>query len=291
MFKNIAELIEDSKKYSSVTELMIAIEMEQTGRERKQIWDLMERNLETMLNSVDKGLLGEKSLTGLTGGDAKLMNEYILSGKALSGDIILGAARDAVAVNEVNAQMGLICATPTAGSAGCLPGVLTAATAKLSLTHENQIEFLFAAGAFGLAIANNATISGAEGGCQAEVGSASAMASAALVLAAGGTAEQAGFAIALVLQNMLGLICDPVAGLVEIPCVHRNAMGASQAMISADMALAGVKTVIPVDEVVNTMYNVGRTLPAAFRETAEGGLAQTPTGRRIMEEIFGEDKN
>ncbi|MCL2114247.1 MAG: L-serine ammonia-lyase, iron-sulfur-dependent, subunit alpha [Streptococcaceae bacterium] len=291
MFKNIAELIEDSKKYSSVTELMIAIEMEQTGRERKQIWDLMERNLETMLNSVDKGLLGEKSLTGLTGGDAKLMNEYILSGKALSGDIILGAARDSVAVNEVNAQMGLICATPTAGSAGCLPGVLTAATAKLSLTHENQIEFLFAAGAFGLAIANNATISGAEGGCQAEVGSASAMASAALVLAAGGTAEQAGFAIALVLQNMLGLICDPVAGLVEIPCVHRNAMGASQAMISADMALAGVKTVIPVDEVVNTMYNVGRTLPAAFRETAEGGLAQTPTGRRIMEEIFGEDKN
>lgn len=291
MFKNIAELIEDSKKYSSVTELMIAMEMEQTGRERKQIWDLMERNLETMLNSVDKGLLGEKSLTGLTGGDAKLMNEYILSGKALSGDIILGAARDAVAVNEVNAQMGLICATPTAGSAGCLPGVLTAATAKLSLTHENQIEFLFAAGAFGLAIANNATISGAEGGCQAEVGSASAMASAALVLAAGGTAEQAGFAIALVLQNMLGLICDPVAGLVEIPCVHRNAMGASQAMISADMALAGVKTVIPVDEVVNTMYNVGRTLPAAFRETAEGGLAQTPTGRRIMEEIFGEDKN
>ncbi|QDK71551.1 L-serine ammonia-lyase, iron-sulfur-dependent, subunit alpha [Lactococcus protaetiae] len=291
MFKNIAELIEDSKKYSSVTELMIAIEMEQTGRERKQIWDLMERNLETMLNSVDKGLLGEKSLTGLTGGDAKLMNEYILSGKALSGDIILGAARDAVAVNEVNAQMGLICATPTAGSAGCLPGVLTAATAKLSLTHENQIEFLFAAGAFGLAIANNATISGAEGGCQAEVGSASAMASAALVLAAGGTAEQAGFAVALVLQNMLGLICDPVAGLVEIPCVHRNAMGASQAMISADMALAGVKTVIPVDEVVNTMYNVGRTLPAAFRETAEGGLAQTPTGRRIMEEIFGEDKN
>ncbi|AYG00607.1 L-serine ammonia-lyase, iron-sulfur-dependent, subunit alpha [Lactococcus allomyrinae] len=291
MFKNIAELIEDSKEYSSVTELMIAIEMEQTGRERKQIWELMERNLEIMLNSVDKGLLGEKSLTGLTGGDAKLMNEYILSGKALSGDIILGAARDAVAVNEVNAQMGLICATPTAGSAGCLPGVLTAATAKLSLTHENQIEFLFAAGAFGLAIANNATISGAEGGCQAEVGSASAMASAALVLAAGGTAEQAGFAIALVLQNMLGLICDPVAGLVEIPCVHRNAMGASQAMISADMALAGIKTMIPVDEVVNTMYNVGRTLPTAFRETAEGGLAQTPTGRRIMAEIFGEDKN
>ncbi|RZI48523.1 L-serine ammonia-lyase, iron-sulfur-dependent, subunit alpha [Lactococcus kimchii] len=287
MFKNIEELMEDAKNYPSVAELMIAVEIEQTGRDRAQIWSLMERNLTTMLDSVAKGLQGQKSLTGLTGGDAKLMEDYIQSGKSLSGDVILGAARDAVAVNEVNAQMGLICATPTAGSAGCLPGVLTSAIKTLNLTHEQQIEFLFTAGAFGLAIANNATISGAEGGCQAEVGSASAMASAALVLAAGGSTEQAGYAIALVLQNMLGLICDPVAGLVEIPCVHRNAMGASQAMISADMALAGVKTVIPVDEVVNTMYNVGRSLPAAFRETAEGGLAQTPTGRRVMEEIFG----
>lgn len=287
MFKNIEELMEDAKNYPSVAELMIAVEIEQTGRDRAQIWSLMERNLTTMLDSVAKGLQGQKSLTGLTGGDAKLMEDYIQSGKSLSGDVILGAARDAVAVNEVNAQMGLICATPTAGSAGCLPGVLTSAIKTLNLTHEQQIEFLFTAGAFGLAIANNATISGAEGGCQAEVGSASAMASAALVLAAGGSTEQAGYAIALVLQNMLGLICDPVAGLVEIPCVHRNAMGASQAMISADMALAGVKTVIPVDEVINTMYNVGRSLPAAFRETAEGGLAQTPTGRRVMEEIFG----
>ena len=210
MFKNIEELIEDSKNYSSVTELMIAIEMEQTGRNREQIWEMMEHNLETMLDSVKKGLVGKKSLTGLTGGDAKLMDDYIQSGKALSGDIILGAARDAVAVNEVNAQMGLICATPTAGSAGCLPGVLTSAIKTLGLTHEQQVEFLFVAGAFGLAIANNATISGAEGGCQAEVGSASAMASAALVLAAGGSAEQAGYAIAIVLQNMLGLICDPV---------------------------------------------------------------------------------
>ncbi len=287
MFRNIKELIADSKNYSSVAELMIAVEIEQTGRTRAQIWELMERNLEIMLASIEKGLLGEKSRTGLTGGDAKLMNDYIAGGHALSGNVILGAARDAVAVNEVNAQMGLICATPTAGSAGCLPGVLTAATEKLSLTHEQQVEFLFAAGAFGLAIANNATISGAEGGCQAEVGSAAAMASAALVLAAGGSGEQAGYAIALVLQNMLGLICDPVAGLVEIPCVHRNAMGASQAMISADIALAGVATKIPVDEVVTCMYNVGRALPAMWRETAEGGLAQTPTGRKIMTEVFG----
>ncbi|MFC4652822.1 L-serine ammonia-lyase, iron-sulfur-dependent, subunit alpha [Lactococcus nasutitermitis] len=288
MFTTIQELIEMAQDYSSVAELMISLEIEQTGRSREQVWALMERNLQVMLASVEKGLLGEKSLTGLTGGDAKLMNAYIASGKALSGDVILAAARDAVAVNEVNAQMGLICATPTAGSSGCLPGVLRAATEKLSLSHEQQVEFLFMAGAFGLAIANNATISGAEGGCQAEVGSAAAMASAALVLSAGGTLEEAGTAIALTLQNMLGLICDPVAGLVEIPCVHRNAMGASQAFISADMALAGVKTVIPVDEVVTCMYNVGRTLPAAFRETADGGLAQTPTGRRVMSEVFSE---
>lgn len=141
MFKNIQELIEDSKNYSSVAELMIAIEMEQTGRQRDQIWALMERNLMTMLDSVEKGLEGKKSLTGLTGGDAKLMDDYIKSGKALSGDLILGAARDAVAVNEVNAQMGLICATPTAGSAGCLPGVLTSAIKKLQLSHEQQVEF------------------------------------------------------------------------------------------------------------------------------------------------------
>ncbi|MGM9886240.1 MAG: L-serine ammonia-lyase, iron-sulfur-dependent, subunit alpha [Lactococcus sp.] len=287
MFTNVESLIEEAKKYDSVAEMMIAIEIEQTGRERAQIIEMMEHNLETMLASVEKGLLGEKSRTGLTGGDAKLMDAYIKSGKALSGDVILGAARDAVAVNEVNAQMGLICATPTAGSAGCLPGVLTAATQKLGLSHQQQVDFLFVGGAFGLAIANNATISGAEGGCQAEVGSAAAMASAALVMAAGGSTAQAGYAIALTLQNMLGLICDPVAGLVEIPCVHRNAMGASQAMISADMALAGVAPKIPVDEVISCMYNVGRTLPAAFRETADGGLAQTPTGRKIMADVFG----
>ena len=267
MFSNVQELLEDAKAYPSIAELMIAEEIEQTGASREQIIEMMEHNLATMMSSIEEGLLGNKSTTGLTGGDAKKMDEYIKSGKAISGDVILGAARDGVAVNEVNAQMGLICATPTAGSAGCLPGVLSAATKKLGLTH-----------------------AGAEGGCQAEVGSASAMSAAALVIMAGGTGEQAGIALALTLQNMLGLICDPVAGLVEIPCVHRNAMGASQAMISADMALAGVKTVIPVDEVITCMYNVGRSLPSAHRETGEGGLAATPTGREIMERIFGDGK-
>ena len=167
MFSNVQELLEDAKAYPSIAELMIAEEIEQTGASREQIIEMMEHNLATMMSSIEEGLLGNKSKTGLTGGDAKKMDEYIKSGKAISGDVILGAARDGVAVNEVNAQMGLICATPTAGSAGCLPGVLSAATKKLGLTHEQQVEFIFTAGAFGLAIANNATIAGAEVGCQA----------------------------------------------------------------------------------------------------------------------------
>ena len=184
--------------------------------------------------------------------------------------------------------MGLVCATPTAGSAGCLPAVLTSAIEKLGLSEEEQLNFLLATGAFGLVIANNASISGAEGGCQAEVGSASAMSAAALVLAAGGSPFQASQAICFVIKNMLGLICDPVAGLVEVPCVKRNAMGASYAFIAADMALAGIESKIPVDEVIDAMYQVGSSLPTAFRETAEGGLATTPTGRRLSKEIFGE---
>ena len=267
---------------------MIATEYELTGRERDEVLRLMSRNLEVMKASVLLGLDESKSRSGLTGGDAAKLHHYIQSGKALSDYTVLTAAKNAIAVNEHNAKMGLVCATPTAGSAGCLPAVLTSAIEKLDLTEEQQLDFLLAAGAFGLVIANNASISGAEGGCQAEVGSASAMSAAALVLAAGGSAFQASQAICFVIKNMLGLICDPVAGLVEVPCVKRNAMGASYAFIAADMALAGIESKIPVDEVIDAMYQVGSSLPTAFRETAEGGLATTPTGRRLSKEIFGE---
>ena len=287
MFRNIAELVEQAKEVGSVHELAIQTEMEMTGRNREEIISLMEQNLGTMFLSIRNGLKGKKSLTGLTGGDAKKIDEYIKSGKSIAGDGILTAVRNAVATNEVNAQMGLICATPTAGSAGTIPGVISLATEKLNLSREEQLNFLFSAAAFGLAIANNSTIAGAEGGCQAEVGSASAMASAALVLAAGGTIDMAAEAICIDLQNVLGLICDPIAGLVEVPCVHRNAMGSSWAVVSADMALAGVQTVFSADEVVSVMYQVGRNLPPIYRETAEGGLAQTPTGREIMERLYG----
>jgi L-serine dehydratase len=287
MFYTINELVAQSHQYPSVAELMIATEMANTTRSREQIRDLMGKNLDVMAQSVAEGVKGVRSHTGLTGGEAKKMDDYIKSGAGMSGTPILEAVRNAVAVNEVNAKMGLICATPTAGSAGVLAGVLTAMKDRLNLSRDQQIDFLFTAGAFGLVIANNAGIAGAEGGCQEEVGSASAMAAAALVIARGGSVEQASAAVAITLQNMMGLVCDPVAGLVEVPCVKRNALGASQAMISADMALAGMLSVIPTDEVIEAVRRVGVQLPSSLRETGEGGLAATPTAIRLKQEIFG----
>lgn len=289
MFYTIKELVQQAEDFhkGSVADLMLATETQLTGREREENMAIMTRNLEVMLASVTDGLSESKSVSGLTGGDAAKLDRYIKSGKSLSDLTVLSAARNAMAVNEINAKMGLVCATPTAGSAGCIPAIISSATEKLQLSKEDQLNFLFTAGAFGLVIANNASISGAEGGCQAEVGSASAMGAAALVMAAGGSAYQASQAIAFVIKNMLGLICDPVAGLVEVPCVKRNAMGASFAFVAADMALAGIESKIPVDEVINAMHQVGSAMPAAFRETAEGGLAATPTGRKLAKQIFG----
>ncbi len=287
MFHSIEELIVQSKNYDSVAALMIATEIALTGRSREEILQLMERNLTVMEQSIIEGVAGVTSVTGLTGGDATRMNDYLLAGEFLSGEIILNAVRNAIAVNEVNAKMGLVCATPTAGSAGVVPGVLMACREPLGLTRAQQLDFLFVAGAFGLVMANNASISGAEGGCQAEIGSASAMAAAALVWAKGDSAEQSAQAVVITLKNMMGLICDPVAGLVEVPCVKRNVLGSSQAFISADMALAGIKSVIPADEVIAAMYQVGRQMPAIFKETAEGGLAMTPTAQRLTKELMG----
>lgn len=286
MFNTIEELVQLSQEYPSVAEMMIAVEMETSGADRQMIIEHMTKNKNVMLQSIAKGTEGVTSVTGLTGGDAKRMHEYIEKGETLSQPTILKAVRNAIAVNEVNAQMGLICANPTAGSAGVVAGVLAAITEEKNLTEAQQLDFLFTAGAFGLVIANNASISGAAGGCQAEIGSASAMASAALVAIAGGTAEQSAQAVAITIKNMLGLICDPVAGLVEVPCVKRNALGSSQAYISADMALAGIKSVIPPDEVVEAMHQVGMQMPTIFKETAEGGLADTPTGRKISQQLY-----
>ncbi|MDM5213423.1 L-serine ammonia-lyase, iron-sulfur-dependent, subunit alpha [Peribacillus sp. NJ4] len=288
MFRNVAELIElaDSKQ-KKISELMIEQEMEVTGKSREQIIHQMGVNLDVMEQAVEKGLQGVRSVSGLTGGDAVLLQNYIKSGNSLSGEMLLDAVSKAVATNEVNAAMGTICATPTAGSAGVVPGTLFALQNKLKPNREQKIEFLFTAGAFGFVVANNASISGAAGGCQAEVGSASGMAAAAIVEMAGGTPAQSAEAMAITLKNMLGLVCDPVAGLVEVPCVKRNAMGAANAMVAADMALAGITSRIPCDEVIDAMYKIGLTMPSALRETAQGGLAATPTGRELEAKIFG----
>ena len=287
MFETIAELIEQAHEYGSIAEVMIRTEMETTENSRDDILAHMERNLRVMEESVAAGIKGVTSVTGLTGGDAKRLNTYLESGLALSGEPIIKAVRNAIAVSEVNAKMGVICANPTAGSAGVVAGALTALAETQNISKEQKLRFLFVAGAFGLIIANRASISGAAGGCQAEIGSASGMAAAAIVETMGGTPEQCGDAFAITIKNMLGLICDPVAGLVEVPCVKRNALGASQAYISADMALAGVRSVIPPDEVLEAMNNVGKQMPGIFKETAEGGLARTPTAIAIAKRIYG----
>lgn len=288
MFRNVAELVEiATTRILPISEIMIEQEMQVTGKTRQEIIGQMETNLQVMEQAVERGLNGVVSHSGLTGGDAVLLQNYIKNGQFLSGEIILDAVSKAVATNEVNAAMGMICATPTAGSAGVVPGTLFAVQNKLNPTREQMIAFLFTSGAFGFVVANNASISGAAGGCQAEVGSAAGMAAAAIVEMAGGTPEQSAHAMAITLKNMLGLVCDPVAGLVEVPCVKRNAMGAANAMIAADMALAGIKSRIPCDEVIDSMYRIGQAMPTALKETARGGLAATPTGRRLEAEIFG----
>lgn len=288
MFRTVAELIEMTNKENiAISEVMIRQEMDVKEKTRDEVFQEMEKNLVVMEKAIEDSLQGVESVTGLTGGDAVRLQTYMKEKTPLSGHLLLDAVSKAMGTNEVNAAMGIICATPTAGSAGCVPGTLFAVKNRLHPTREQMIRYLFTAGAFGMVVANNASISGAAGGCQAEVGSAGAMASAAIVEMAGGTPAQSAEAFAITLKNMLGLVCDPVAGLVEVPCVKRNAAGSSLAMVSADMALAGITSRIPCDEVIGAMYRIGQAMPSSLRETGEGGLADTPTGRLLREKIFG----
>lgn len=292
MFRNVSELIRQAEERGiRISEVMIEQEMTMQQVTRAEVMEKMEKNLCVMEAAVARGLTEEvRSVTGLTGGDGKKLQQYMKEKQSLSGHVMLDAVSKAMATNEVNAAMGTICATPTAGSAGVVPGTLFAVKDQLDPTRDDMIRFLFASGAFGFVIANNASISGAAGGCQAEIGSSSGMAAAAIVEMAGGTPEQSGQAMAIALKNMLGLVCDPVAGLVEVPCVKRNAAGASNAMIAADMALAGIESRIPCDEVIEAMFRIGQTMPSTLRETGEGGLAATPTGKAYRERIFGDKK-
>lgn len=292
MYASIEELVSDATiKNLPISELVIQAECNDMNVSRNDVWRKMKHNLDTMRLAVSRGAhgIGVHSKTGLTGGDAVKIKDYRKSHKTLSGDMIMSAVQSAIATNEVNAAMGVICATPTAGSSGTLPGVLFTLEKRLGLDEEQMVRFLFTAGGFGMVIANNACIAGATGGCQAEVGSASGMGAAAAVEVAGGTPKQSANAMAIAISNLLGLVCDPIAGLVEVPCINRNAIGASNALISADMALAGCESMIPADEVISAMDKVSKNMPESLRETGIGGLAGTPTGQEIRMRIFGKN--
>lgn len=226
-----------------------------------------------------------RSKSGLVGGDGEKMRHYALAGNGIAGSYLSGVIAEALRMGESNACMKRIVAAPTAGSCGVLPAVLIPFSRTNQISDQEITSALFVAAGFGQIIASRASISGAEGGCQAEIGSASGMAAAALVSLKNGTPEMSACACAMALMNLLGLVCDPVAGLVEIPCVKRNVIGAVNAISSADMALAGINSAIPPDEVIDAMRAVGDMMPASLKETGTGGLAATPTGIAAAKKI------
>jgi L-serine dehydratase len=284
MYRALADAIRDAEKGGvTLTTVALQAEAEDQGRSIEAIRGALGRALTVMRGAVEQGMTGDlRSASGLVGGDAAKLR----TGPA--GPLANTPFRDvlarALAVQEVNAAMGVIVAAPTAGGAGVLPAVLTGLAAANGVSDEKLVDALATAGLIGAVIAERASLSGAEGGCQAETGSGTAMAAGAAVEMLGGTPTQAGHAVALSLQGMLGLVCDPLGGLVELPCVFRNATGSAIALAGIEMALAGVTFAIPVDEVIDVMGQIGREMDVRYRETAGGGLAATPTGRRLAKE-------
>ena len=286
-FNSIAELVELAQKANCpISQIVIQWEMENNFVAEEKQRAMMLKNWQVMEESLKRGLTNyEKSVSGLTGGDAVKLYAYRQHG--YTGEAVLSAAASAVGVSEVNAVMGRIVACPTAGSCGIVPAAIYAAAEKNGNNIDEIVDALFTASGIGMVVEANASIAGAYGGCQAECGTAAGMAAGALVQLAGGTPEIVGNAVALAIKNLLGLACDPVAGLVEVPCVKRNGFIAVHAMVAADMAMAGVQSVIPVDDVIDAMNRIGRSMPSSIKETAEGGLATTKTGLRLTKEIFG----
>lgn len=287
MFNNGKELLnlchENDKK---ISDIVLKKDVMNTGLTLDDVKSKMNDTLNVMKNSATAGLDKKiDSISGLTGGNAKKMEDYRKDHEPISGVFINSAMAKAFSTSEVNASMGKICASPTAGASGILPAALLAASEKLNLDDDKLMDGLFNAAGIGQIVAKNATVSGAEGGCQAECGVAAAMAASAIVEMAGGTPEQSLDAAGFALTNIMGLICDPIGGLVEYPCALRNASGVINALISADMALANVEALVPFDEVVEAMYKVGKALPESLRETALGGLAITETAQELTKKL------
>ncbi|MFZ2537397.1 MAG: L-serine ammonia-lyase, iron-sulfur-dependent, subunit alpha [Oscillospiraceae bacterium] len=255
-----------------------------------QIKQTMFKSLEVMRSSTSKGMNEPiNSVSGLTGSNSYKYAQYLASGKSICGDVISLAMAMALSCSEVNASMNRIVACPTAGSCGIVPAALFSVAKKYKKTDEELIDALFTAAGVGVIIGAKATLSGAEGGCQAECGSAAAMGAAALVELMGGTPKMAFHAAAMAFKNVLGLVCDPVAGLVEIPCIKRNASGTVNAITCADLALSGVESYIPFEEVVDAMYDIGKNMSVELRETALGGLAVTPTGISLKKKVLSKN--
>lgn len=278
-YGSFAELLQAASSSGSLAAAVVAREMEETGKAEADVRSRMRDTLVVMREAIASGLTGSvRSRSGLVGGDAALLAAH---DAGPLGPVFTRSLAAAVATGEVNAAMGRVAAAPTGGASGVLPAVLITIGNAVSATEEALVDALFVAAGIGGVIAARATLSGAVGGCQAEIGSGAAMAAAAAVSLRGGDAEATGHAASLALQGLMGLVCDPVAGLVEVPCVHRNATGTAVALAAAEMALAGIVFPVPLDEVIDAQAHVGRSLPPSLRETSGGGLAVTPTGRRL----------
>ncbi len=288
-YSSVASIVTAAEKSGlPISAIVLRQQAEQMEQTEESIYEHMRKNYQVMAECIEPGCNKDlKSPSGLTGGSAFKMRQISESGKSLTGSFLSGALYRALAVSELNAAMGRIVAAPTAGSCGILPAALLTMQEEKRIPERDCVMSLFTASAVGMVIANNASLAGAQGGCQAECGSAAAMAAAAIVELAGGTPKMAEHAIAIAIKNILGLVCDPVAGLVEIPCIKRNASGVAGAFVAAELALAGIESAIPADEVIWTMKKVGDAMSSTLKETAEGGLAATPTGRRLHEHVFG----
>jgi L-serine dehydratase len=284
VYKALADAIRDAEKEKkSLAEVALTTEARDQGRPVAEIRAALKRALDVMRSAIEKGMVGDLySASGLVGGDAAKLRG------SDKGPLAQTPFRDvlirALAVQEVNAAMGVIVAAPTAGGAGVLPAILTGLAKARSVSDDKVVDGLATAGLIGAVVAERASLSGAEGGCQAETGAAAGMAAGAATEMLGGTPSQVGHAVALTMQGTLGLVCDPLGGLVELPCVFRNATGSAIALAGIEMALAGITFAIPVDEVIDVMGEIGREMDVRYRETAGGGLAATPTGRRLAKE-------
>ena len=266
-------------------EIVLQYDMEERQVSRQASMAKMLSTWQAIQDAADSYTGTQRSVSGLVGGDGLRMRLYARRGESIGGEFMDEVIVQAISMAESNACMRRIVAAPTAGSCGVVPAVLLPLCEREHYTQHELLEALYVASGIGAVIAYRASISGAAGGCQAEIGTASAMAAGALVSLRGGTNEQIGHAVAMALKNLMGLVCDPVAGLVEVPCVKRNVIGAVNAISAADMALAGIESRIPVDEVIDAMGEVGRRMPVEFRETALGGLAATPTGKAVKERM------